>query len=91
MFGHKMVTILRERFIAWRKKRALQNIREHFSFFKYDHSDLTDEELERGFSRIADVMKTAGVTAEEASRAITEFGRAWRETEVDNHAPIVEN
>lgn len=52
----------------------LNRIRGHFAFFGFDVSDLTDEELEAGILEASRRIGNAGVTVEEAGRALSTFG-----------------
>lgn len=58
-----MLSLIKKR----QKKRAIQNIRNHFLAFGYDLRDLKDEDLEKGIIDFQEQLKNAGVSAKVAS------------------------
>jgi hypothetical protein len=60
------------------KAAALLVIRREFALLGIDVSDLTDEQIEESVERFAQVARSAGITAEEASEALQSVGRAIR-------------
>ena len=55
--------------------KPIQLIRDNFSFFGYDLSHLTDEQLEQGVEQLSKNMYKSYVTLDEATEAVVEFSR----------------
>lgn len=58
---------LKQLWLKYRHKRALQNIRNTFAYFGHDTSRLVDEDIERGVIMLSEAMRTFGISSKEAS------------------------
>ena len=54
-----------------RRKPVITRIRHEFALLGYDLSDLTDEDIRQGVLHMSEVFQSYGVTAEEATKALT--------------------
>jgi hypothetical protein len=63
---------LRERYQAWRVRRACRRVRREAALLGYDLSALRDEDLIEGLRRLARVLAASGVSAEALQRGLTQ-------------------
>ena len=65
------------KFVMWfarrKKKKAIENLKAHMLFFGYDISDMTDEEIEEGLTRISEMVSKTGVTTKQATDALKQL------------------
>lgn len=60
---------------AYEHRRAIRLVRGGFAAFGYDLSELSDKELEEGLNSAGRQFARAGISAEEAIRAMAVFDR----------------
>lgn len=59
-------------FLSERKQEKIMiaSLRSELSFWGFDTSDMSDEEIKQGMKRSAQIMAQCGVTADECARAL---------------------
>lgn len=76
-----LLNSLRQRYEGFRKRRAMQRIREHAAFFGYPMDDVSDEQMERGMERLAVSFREAGLSASQAADVLRQAGPLLVEAE----------
>lgn len=75
MDHHQLVSRIKARILATRKRRALQRIREHLEFFGLNTEHLSDEEIEERSMMMMRAVNEAGASISEATAALSKMGR----------------
>lgn len=61
------LTLSREQRKEFDRKLAIAILRAELAFWGHDTSDMTDEEIEAGVMRVAEILGNAGVSAQQAA------------------------
>jgi len=63
------------------KKLVIAQLRAEYAFWGHDTSNMTDEEIEAGVMRMAEVLRSTGVSCEQAAENFRMMGKILRGTE----------
>lgn len=64
----------------WRKRKAVQRIRQELTFWGVDLNDLSDEDIEAGCIQLVRVMSNMGLTTKEVLLNLRRFNQCNAET-----------